>query len=451
MNNEVMTKFKGKKVAILGFGREGKSTFNYIRKHDPNFRLCILDQNENLIEENDFLKGDTNVKCFLGPHYLDNLRQFDVIVKTPGITLKDIELDRIEKKITSQIEILLEYFRDQIIGVTGTKGKSTTSSLIYKVLKDQNVDVLLLGNIGIPVFDHIDEINNNTKVVVEMSSHQLEFVKYSPHIGIILNLFEEHLDHAKTLEHYYECKMKMFEYQGRLDYSIYCEDNEALVNLVNKQNVDTIKIPYKFSNFKQDSNVIYTDENSIYYKNKSIYNINCERNLIGKHNLNNIMATFAVVNILGLNNEKAAVSINEFVPLEHRLEPVGMFEGVTYYNDSIATIPEATINAIESLGIVNTLIFGGMDRGIHYEKLVDYLKSCNVENLVCMPDTGYKIGNQITNKNVYYAENLEKAVALAKQITKKGMICLLSPAAPSYNQFKNFEEKGRKFKDLVGR
>ena len=156
-----------------------------------------------------------------------------------------------------------------------------------------------------------------------------------------------------------------------------------------------------------------------------------------------------VVNILGLSNKLASESINAFVPLEHRLELVGNYEGVTYYDDAIATIPNATINAIESLGIVNTLIFGGMDRGIHYEELVDYLKKCNVENLICMPETGYKIGSMITNKNVYKAENLDIAVEIAKKITKKGMICLLSPAASSYNQFKNFEEKGNKFKELV--
>ena len=163
------------------------------------------------------------------------------------------------------------------------------------------------------------------------------------------------------------------------------------------------------------------------------------------------MATLAVVNILKLDNNMAANSINEFIPLEHRLEHVGMFEGVTYYNDSIATIPEATINAVKSLGIVNTLIFGGMDRGIDYDSLVDFLKTSNVENLICMPETGYKIGDQIPNKNVYKVETLEQAVMIAKQVTKKGMICLLSPAASSYNQFKNFEEKGRKFKELVGR
>ena len=449
MDNEIMKIFKGKKVAILGFGREGKSTFNYIRKYDPNFRLTILDGNDKLIEQNPFLGSDPNVKCILGAGYLYSLYEYDIIIKTPGISLKDIDTSNLKNKITSQIEILLEFFSNQIIGITGTKGKSTTSSLIYKVLCDQNVDTLLLGNIGTPVFDHIDEIKPETKIVVEMSSHQLEFVKRSPHIGIILNLFEDHLDHAGSVEHYHACKMKMFDYQTAFDYSIYCSDNAALSEMMKKKNYGTQIIDYKFAFEKQYGDTIYCDDNYIYYKNKPIYDINTPRNLIGRHNLNNIMATFAVVNILHLDNKRASLSINEFIPLEHRLEPVGMFDCVNYYNDSIATIPEATINAINSLGIVNTLIFGGMDRGINYDSLIEFLKNSNVENLVCMPETGYKIGDLINNKNVYKVESLEQAVMIAKQVTKKGMICLLSPAASSYNQFKNFEEKGKKFKELV--
>lgn len=449
MNSKIMDFLSGKKVCILGFGKEGKSTFNYIKKHNPNFKLFIHDQNENLIEENEFLRGDISLRFNLGYNYLNNLKDYDVIIKTPGISLKDIDISRFQDKITSQIELVLENYKEQIIGVTGTKGKSTTSSLLYKVLKDQNIDTLLLGNIGIPVFDFVDDIKINTKVIIEMSSHQLEFLKTSPHIGIILNLFEDHLDKAGSIEHYHECKMHMFDYQSRIDYSIYCLDNQNLVNKINEKRYYSQLIGYKFATTKQDFNTIYCDDNYIYFKNKPIYNVNDERNLIGRHNLYNIMAVLVVVQILGLNNKIASKSINEFTPLEHRLEPVGTYEGVTYYNDSIATIPEATINAIESLGIVNTLIFGGMDRGIHYENFIEYLKNSNVENLICMPETGYKIGNEIKNKNVYKAENLTDAVNIAKQVTKKGMICLMSPAAASYNQFKNFEEKGTRYKELV--
>ena len=165
MDSKIMDFLGGKKVCILGFGKEGKSTFNYIKKHNPNFKLFIHDQNENLIEENEFLRGDISLRFNLGYNYLNNLKDYDVIIKTPGISLKDIDISRFQDKITSQIELVLENYKEQIIGVTGTKGKSTTSSLLYKVLKDQNIDTLLLGNIGIPVFDFVDDIKINTKVL----------------------------------------------------------------------------------------------------------------------------------------------------------------------------------------------------------------------------------------------------------------------------------------------
>ena len=199
----------------------------------------------------------------LGYNYLNNLKDYDVIIKTPGISLKDIDISRFQDKITSQIELVLENYKEQIIGVTGTKGKSTTSSLLYKVLKDQNIDTLLLGNIGIPVFDFVDDIKINTKVIIEMSSHQLEFLKTSPHIGIILNLFEDHLDKAGSIEHYHECKMHMFDYQSRIDYSIYCLDNQNLVNKINEKRYYSQLIGYKFATTKQDFNTIYCDDNYI--------------------------------------------------------------------------------------------------------------------------------------------------------------------------------------------
>ena len=165
------------------------------------------------------------------------------------------------------------------------------------------------------------------------------------------------------------------------------------------------------------------------------------------------MFCLLLTELLKLDNDMAIKSIKEFSPLEHRMELVGTYNDITYYNDSIATIPYATINAIESLKDVDTLIFGGMDRGIDYKPLLDYLITSNVRNLICMPTTGYKIGKEIEDKdidkNIYYIELLEDAVKKAKEVTEKGKICLMSPAASSYEYFKNFEEKGRMFKELV--
>ena len=184
-----------------------------------------------------------------------------------------------------------------------------------------------------------------------------------------------------------------------------------------------------------------------------LYNKNNKRNLIGDHNLSNIMFTLVVSKILDLDIKKVINSIEKFKPLEHGIELVGTYNEVTYYNDSIATIPSATINAINALKDVDTLIFGGMDRGIDYKDLIDFLYKSNISNLICMPTTGYKIGKELeklnANKKIYFIEHLEEAVSKAKEVTKKGKICLMSPAASSYEYFKNFEEKGNKYKKLV--
>ena len=380
------------------------------------------------------------------------MAKFDLIIKTPGISFVGLDIQKIESKITSQLELLLEIFKSNSIGITGTKGKSTTSSLIYKILKDQQKDVYLLGNIGNPMFDDIEKFNEDTYLVIEMSALQLEYVKVSPHIGIVLNLYEDHLDHSGTLEHYHENKMNMFKYQTKNDIGIYFLDNQNIINQINQNKYSSKLIKVTLNNIK-DENTIYLNEDKVIFDNTVLYNKNEERNLIGQHNLSNIMFCLITAKLLGLDIKCVTKSVNEFKPLEHRIELVGVFNNITYYNDSISTIPMATISAIESLKNVNTLIFGGMDRGIDYSQLVEYLSNSEIENLICMPSTGYKIGKEIENlnttKNIYYIELLEDAVKKAKQITKKDTICLMSPAASSYEYFKNFEEKGKKFKELV--
>ena len=447
MYNSIIEKIKDKNICILGFGMEGKSTYNFIRRHLPKKFITIIDKKDVSNQIN-----DENVKLIYGDKYLDNLDNYDLIIKTPGISLADIDITQIKDKLTSQLELVLEVFKNNTIGITGTKGKSTTTSLIYKILIDQGYDAYLLGNIGIPMLDDVERFNENTYLVIEMSALQLEYIKVSPHIGIVLNLFEDHLDHAKTVYHYHENKMNIFKYQDKDDYGIYSLDNENTVNWITKNNY--LSKLYKVTiQSKKEENTIHLNNNKVILNNKELYDSSDERKLLGNHNLSNIMFTLIVSSILNLDINKTVNSINSFTPLEHRMELVGTYNGITYYNDSIATIPMATISAIESLKEVDTLIFGGMDRGIEYKELVDYLSKSNINNLICMPTTGYKVGKEIEklnkNKKIYYVELLEDAVNKAKEVTNKGKICLMSPAASSYEYFKNFEEKGNKFKELV--
>ena len=450
MIDKLLEYLENKKILILGFGKEGISTYKFIRKHFQNKKIYIADKT-NANEE--IILKDKNVDINFGDNYLDNLKDFDIIMKTPGISFANINIESFKEKIKSQLELFLEFIDVTTIGVTGSKGKSTTSSLIYQILKDQNKDTVLMGNIGVPVFDCIEDIRESTIVVLEMSSHQLEYMDVSPNIAILLNIYEEHLDHYKSIKEYTEAKINIGRFQKNSDYFIYNVDNKIIKECIDEiETLNDIKyeVSYNGNLSNDNSNKVYIKDDYIYINENKVYNINDKRNLLGNHNLNNIMFVLAVCNILKLNLKKAKETISNFKGLEHRMEYVGKYNNIIYYNDSIATIPEATINSIRALKNVDTLILGGMDRGISYNEFIKFLNSGVVRNLICMPDTGYKIADSLNcSSNIYKVETLEEAVELSKKITRKDKICLLSPAAASYGFFKNFVEKGNKYKELV--
>lgn len=441
MHKQIIEKINNAdKVAILGFGREGNSTYNFIRKYLPNKLIYILDEKEISLDDEYTVYKKYN-------RTTEDLIEFDLIIKTPGISLKDIDIEKVKDKLTSQIELLLEVNKQNVIGITGTKGKSTTSSLIYNIIKDQGRKVFLVGNIGVPALDQIEEYKD-ALIVTEMSSHQLEFIKTAPHIGIILNLFQDHLDHAGSVKHYHECKMNMLLKQDSNDIGIFDADNYYLKEIT--KDIDFKQKILNVSNEKESD--IYIEDNNIYLNGNLLVNANdIKRNILGDHNLKNIMYALLVTSLLNLDFEKAYQTISEFKSLEHRMELVGTYKDIIFYNDSIATIPEAVINACKTLKDVDTLIFGGQDRGIDYTSLIEYLNEGNIRNLICMPTTGFNIADKLTNKNIniYKIETLEKAVTKAFEVTDKNKICLLSPAAPSYEYYKNFEEKGNAYKNLI--
>ena len=437
MQNKIIEELKNyKNIAILGFGKEGKSTYQFIRKYDSSLSLTILDEKK--IEIND---SNTKYKEYTGEN---DLTEFDLIIKSPGIVIKDFSQET-KEKITSQMELLLKYNRKNVIGITGTKGKSTTSSLIYNIFKDQMDNVYLVGNIGIPVLDNICEYGNSI-IVAEMSSHQLETVHFSPHVGIILNMFLDHLDHAGSIEAYHNSKMNIIKYQDKDDYAIYDADNYYL----QKKDFSNIKSSVLRVSFNDQATIYMKKNGDIYINDKLL--LNKERivtNLKGEHNLKNIMFALLVAYLYNLDLNKTLESIKNFKPLEHRMEYVGKYKGIDFYNDAIATIPEATINACKTLEKVDTLIFGGMDRNIDYKELINYLNNSKINHLICMPTTAHKLASFLDKRRVIKVDTLEEAVNKAFEVTKKDYICLLSPAAASYEYFKNFEEKGNKYKELI--
>ena len=365
------------------------------------------------------------------------------------MSLKDIDISEFKDKITSQLELVMEYLNIYSIGITGTKGKSTTSTLMYQVLKDQNKEVMLLGNIGEPIFNKIDEMTANTVLVLEMSSHGLEFVKRSPNISILLNAFEEHLDHYSSLEKYIEAKFNIAKYQNDNDSFIYNFDNKLMneFGYKHRQNDFAVSILEE----PNTKNKVFLKGDDIYLNNEKLFNKNLEMKLKGMHNINNIMFVITAAKLLNLDIMKALETVSNFEPLEHRMEFVATINGANYYNDSIATIPEATINGVNAIQNVNTLIIGGKDRGVNLEELIEFLANSDIENIICLHTTGEYIYRKLekSDKNLFKVNNMESAVKIAKKVTKSGTNCLLSPAAASYGFFKNFKERGEIFKKCV--
>lgn len=408
----ILNRLRGKRILILGFGREGRSSLRFVQKYLPNAVVAVADKN-----------AMDGVK-YSGNQYLEAMNDYDIVIKTPGISLKDFDTKGGE--ITSQTDLFLSQFHSQTIGISGTKGKSTTTSLIYHLLKSSGRDAILTGNIGIPCFDIMEEINPDSIVVYELSAHQLEYVHNSPHVGVLLNVFEEHLDHFGTFERYKSAKFNLLRFMGEHDTAVI---HDALLN----DTLDLFVNSKVFSLFDFDDEI---DPTALPLK--------------GEHNYQNIKAALLACDAYGVDYRELIPYLYTFKPLEHRLEPVGTFGGVVFVNDSISTIPQAAIAACQALKRVDFLLLGGFDRGIDYQPLVDYLKAHPVPHLLFTGKAGERMMVMLGGvSGRFYYPTMEEAFTYIAAHAKPGDVCLLSPAASSYDQYKNFEERGRKFKALA--
>lgn len=436
-------RIKNKNVLILGFGREGKSTYRRLGEAGGYKSVSIADKNP--------VNADLpeSVKIITGENYQSVINDYDIVFKSPGVVLEN-SFDSYKAEITSQTAIFIEKYASQIIGITGTKGKSTTTTLIYHILKTCKTDCVLTGNIGIPSFDVIDEIKKDTKIVFELSCHQLENLSVSPEFSLFLNLFEEHLDHYGTFEKYADAKRNIYRHQS---------GNGILIcNSELKPSSDEYAGKAVTISQKDRSADIFSDNSTFTCFGKTYSIPESKVKLVGKHNFYNIAAAAAACSIsCDLPFDQILDAACSYSPLPHRLEYAGEYNGVKYYDDSISTICEAAIQAVTSLKDVDTIIIGGMDRGIDYSSLITFLSDCSVSNIILMSDSGKRIYEEIkaeyTNSEflnkLYLTGKLNEAVKIAQKVTSKGKTCVLSPAAASYNDFKNFEERGDVFKTLI--
>lgn len=391
----IISELENKRILIWGYGREGKSTERFLLKHCPSSVIEIFEGSGEDIQ-------------------FDN---YDLVIKSPGINTP-IE----NEKMTSQTELFLSQFGKQTIGITGTKGKSTTSSLMYSTLSARyGKKVFLVGNIGYPCLDYYDEIDDQSIIVYELSCHQLNRCRYSPHVAVFLNLFEDHLDYYKTRENYFRVKSNITLHQDENDFYFY---GSTVPDLVTK--AQTRLLPEVSANAYEIS-------------------------LLGEHNQYNANVVYMICSELyDMTDEEIRKAFLSFHGLPHRMEFAGTVNGISYYDDSISTIPEATIQAIQSIKNVKTVIIGGMDRNIDYGILIDYIRSHTDLMYVFAYSSGKRIYGEVSDLPCcVLVSDLFAAVRVARNRTPKGFACVLSPAAASYGYFKDFEARGDAFKQYV--
>src|SRR5579859_801534 len=421
--------YNNHKILILGFGREGQSTLYMLRQAFPTLDIFVSDQNPLQL-------GKVNDRHLLSHiKYLEDLEQYDVIFKTPGISLWENGLQKYVQgggRITSQLNEFLDVFHHQTIGITGTKGKSTTSALVYHLLKTANLPTLFTGNIGIPVFESIQEIQPKTQVVVEMSSYQLELITQSPHIAVLLDIFPEHLNHHRSFENYLAAKARITQFQNKDDVLIYNKDFPELQWLASRSQAN--KVPF------------------------SLGELPAELKPDTYPNLNQVIRTkillpaFLIGQTLGLSTDQMQKAFETFAALPHRLENIGTYNDVTFIDDTLATIPEAASVAIDALPRVDVIILGGFDRGLQYEPIAKKVIEKRIPTILLFRPSGEKIAEHFHQlkpasymPNMQFVENMEEAVRLSYQHAPKGGVVLLSPASPSFGQFRDYEDKAQQF------
>lgn len=447
---------KGKKAAVLGIGVSNKPLIRYLISLGAYVTACDKKPRSEIGDVCEEFERE-GVKLHLGADYLRQIEEFDIIFRSPSLRPDLPELVHARESgavITSEIEEFIKYCPAQIIGVTGSDGKTTTTTLVYKMLEKEGYKAWLGGNIGYPLFDRIEEIREGDKVVLELSSFQLMDMKLSPEIAIITNLSPNHLDIHKSMEEYVGSKKNIFRFQDSRGLLILNNDNEITRNMegeaAGRVNLFSRRMPVGTGAYLKDKNIVLVNDG----QEKNVCSID-EVKLPGLYNIENILAASAAVRELCSVESIRDVAIT-FTGVEHRREFVREIDGVKYYNDSIASTPTRAAASLSSFDRKVILIAGGYDKKIPFDELAQEGME-KVKLLILMGVTAPKIEEAF--KRVMEGEgvsipiinvsSLKEAVQTAREHSSNGDIVTLTPACASFDMFKNFEERGNKFKEYV--
>ncbi len=437
---------KNKKVFVLGMGKSGVSVAKLLASDNEVLITDIKCDDYNLIKELENL-GVSVVITQNQSEVFDS--SFDYVIKNPGIKLDHpvvIRANKLNIPVITELEVGYMYLpKVKIIGITGSNGKTTTTTLIYEMLKAASLPVHLAGNIGIPLCSIIDKVKDGDILVIEVSSHQLvNLDKFKCDISVLTNLSEVHLDHFGTYDNYKRAKMKIFNNQTDKDLAVLNKNDAEVVKLT--ENIPAHKV--YFSSESSDNADIYFNGRGIVYNDIEVVNVSDIR-VKGVHNYENIMAAMLVAFEFGITMEVIREVLDNFAGVPHRLEFVTRIHGRDFYNDSKATNVNSTITALKSFDNNVVLILGGLDRGHSFEGLKPYLG--HVINIVCYGETKNRIKKfaDECQIDVTVTDNLEEATKAAYNISSEGETVLLSPACASWDQYDNFEQRGDEFKKIV--
>ncbi|MBX4261805.1 UDP-N-acetylmuramoyl-L-alanine--D-glutamate ligase [Clostridium estertheticum] len=443
---------KGKKVGVVGIGVSNVPLIHFLVKLQATVTAFDKKNQDMLGAAATDLKED-GVKLILGENYLNDLTGFDVVFKTPSMRIDNPALLRAKQEgayITSEMEEFIKYCPAKTFGVTGSDGKTTTTTIIYNILKTEGYKTWVGGNIGNPLFANIEEITKDDKVVLELSSFQLMTMNVSTDVAVVTNLSPNHLDIHKNIEEYIDAKKNIFKYQSDQDLLILNKDNDLTYEL-RKEAVGRVK---HFSIMDKVEDGAYFQDAKLFIMNNLVCNLD-EIKLKGMHNVQNLLTAFCAT------QEEASVAsmikvATTFIGVEHRGEFVREVEGVKYYNDSIASTPTRTIASLKAFEKPVILIAGGYDKKIPFEPLAKeaYL---NIKTLILVGATKYKIKevfeSVLKEKKIFLeiilVEDFNEAILKAKLVAKHGDIVTLSPACASFDMFKDFAARGNKFKEIV--
>ncbi|SHH12387.1 UDP-N-acetylmuramoyl-L-alanine--D-glutamate ligase [Tepidibacter thalassicus] len=443
---------KNKKVLLVGLAKTGISTVKKLISMGADVIVNDIKNEEQLKDIIINLKG-YNVKYVLGKH-IENINDIDLTIVSPGVPLDLLFIKKLKEnniEVIGEVEFSYRLCKGTFIGITGTNGKTTTTTLVGEIFKAVNKNTYVVGNIGNPVIDVVDKSNENSILITELSSFQLESIKYfRPKVSAILNITEDHLDRHKTMENYINAKARIFENQNEEDFTILNYDCPIVRSMASKCRSKVIF----FSRREILDEGVFVKEDNIVIKFKDINTILMNKNEIsipGDHNLENSLAAICIGVVLNLDLNLIKNTLKTFDGVEHRLEFVRKINDIKFINDSKGTNPDASIKAIKSYKDPIVLIAGGMDKKSDFKEFVKYFNG-RVKELVLMGETAdiiEKTANKEGFFNCHKVKNMKEAVKKSYELAKSGDVVLLSPACASWDMYESYEVRGKDFKNEV--